>query len=1091
MGQEIVYCFKCLTRLTGGDFEKGKAFRSGLKVSCKACLPELLAGLPPDERERVQQASRPRDLVPSTSTRVPAIRQTTARRRLEEGAAVPKGRGLGLGLGLAAGGIALLVAGLVLLRPSTPPPVPAPSPAPPPPAATKPPPEDPRLRPAREAFEKAKKAAAADPDARLALWFDAVRACQATPLHADALEAEQAVLALCREAWRKEIDGLSVEARARLAAGEHAKAEEVYEKAKPLRAFPEWGRMLSDRAAEVRREADRLYETLKARALEAARAGRADQAKAVEDQVARLGYPGLSAELRRELDATRPPPKPREEAPPAPPSAELLAYREAWRQAAALAASRELDRALTEQARASQGLKEGPAKAEAERDREDLERLPALLSELRRATPRLATGLELSLEIFDDDGSRKRVQGKVLRAWPGRVELSGEPSVFVETADLTAASLAEALGLLRKPAAGELRALAFLAAAEGDGAAALRLFAGLDEKHRELAKHGASRGPRRPEAEREARRLFFEAEREYREPASRGAAVLKYRRLAAEFAGSAIVKGDADLVRRRAEEGREAFFPPSAMKTGGTFRPGKGDKPESYWTSAEDSDAEKAVENFVEFEFLATPDTAYKAWIFAGGCCGEVFSFTWQATDLSGPNPRKSSETIQAPPDGTQHLPVRHGVSSLKSKHADHLGPKSPKRWAWIALPLPRYPAAGLKRVRILTNQKGFSVAYALASSARGYPPSEADLKELLARSSAAEPVLDPALIGWWRLDEKGGTAAAESSGKAPAGELRDGASWAPGRTGGAARFAEARAHVNVADFSFSGTALSVALWVQHDAAGGNQRYVVLGEESFVLRAQGDDDLHFYLRTDGELRHLTHDRAVKVGAWMHVAGTWDGTTQKLYKDGVLVASGKPGGTLAPFRRLRISNGGEAMKGLVDDVRVYARALTEADVQALFATGAAGASAPLEEPRPWIPVFDGKTAAFLVLYSQDHWKVESGALVRIPASGDAAQSREEFGDGEFRFRFEASGGAEARFSVRQGGQGSFTVKVDEPGMDGKPRELVFVCRGEEVKATLDGRPVSLDATGRGLRGHLQFGYSGGSVRILSIDRRELP
>ena len=34
MGREIVYCWKCSTRLKGEDFETGDAYRVGDKVSC-------------------------------------------------------------------------------------------------------------------------------------------------------------------------------------------------------------------------------------------------------------------------------------------------------------------------------------------------------------------------------------------------------------------------------------------------------------------------------------------------------------------------------------------------------------------------------------------------------------------------------------------------------------------------------------------------------------------------------------------------------------------------------------------------------------------------------------------------------------------------------------------------------------------------------------------------------------------------------------------------------------------------------------------------------------------------------------------------
>ena len=46
MGQEIVYCHNCQTRLLGSDFEKGKAFKVGGKAYCGPCSKSLLDSMP-------------------------------------------------------------------------------------------------------------------------------------------------------------------------------------------------------------------------------------------------------------------------------------------------------------------------------------------------------------------------------------------------------------------------------------------------------------------------------------------------------------------------------------------------------------------------------------------------------------------------------------------------------------------------------------------------------------------------------------------------------------------------------------------------------------------------------------------------------------------------------------------------------------------------------------------------------------------------------------------------------------------------------------------------------------------------------------
>ena len=73
------------------------------------------------------------------------------------------------------------------------------------------------------------------------------------------------------------------------------------------------------------------------------------------------------------------------------------------------------------------------------------------------------------------------------------------------------------------------------------------------------------------------------------------------------------------------------------------------------------------------------------------------------------------------------------------------------------------------------------------------------------------------------------------------------------------------------------------------------------------------------------------------GDWNHVAVTYDGTTKRLYFNGVELGSG--GGPFAlnvaaANFRIGSTNGGEFFNGLIDDVRVYDNALTQSEVTAL-------------------------------------------------------------------------------------------------------------------------------------------------------------
>src|SRR5436190_1282299 len=148
MGQEILYCYKCQTRLLGSEFEKGKAFKVGGQASCPTCVKDLLASMPEAQAEfdrKVASTSRMR--VPASDAfpkvKPPIVRSAPSPAPAEEKSKVP------LIVAVIGGVILLLVLAAAMSggrrRSSTTSPDstgPVHSPAPPPP--TPPRPEDPK-----------------------------------------------------------------------------------------------------------------------------------------------------------------------------------------------------------------------------------------------------------------------------------------------------------------------------------------------------------------------------------------------------------------------------------------------------------------------------------------------------------------------------------------------------------------------------------------------------------------------------------------------------------------------------------------------------------------------------------------------------------------------------------------------------------------------------------------------------------------------------------------------------------------------------------------------------------------------------------
>ena len=154
----------------------------------------------------------------------------------------------------------------------------------------------------------------------------------------------------------------------------------------------------------------------------------------------------------------------------------------------------------------------------------------------------------------------------------------------------------------------------------------------------------------------------------------------------------------------------------------------------------------------------------------------------------------------------------------------------------------------------------------------------------------------------------------------------------------------------------------------------------------------------------------------------------------------------------------------------------------------------------EKPKPpepkgdgeWKPIFDGKSMDPIHLGGGGGWHIENGALIKEPGTDNAPQSRDDFGDGEYRFRFESHGCSSVRFTMRQG-SGSCTAGVnrDQLGSDVKTHEIIIICSGDQVTAKFDGAPLPVTGDPKaGRSGRIQFNAKDGPFKLLAIDQRKI-
>jgi hypothetical protein len=198
-------------------------------------------------------------------------------------------------------------------------------------------------------------------------------------------------------------------------------------------------------------------------------------------------------------------------------------------------------------------------------------------------------------------------------------------------------------------------------------------------------------------------------------------------------------------------------------------------------------------------------------------------------------------------------------------------------------------------------------------------------------------------LVAAYGFDEAAGIVqVTDASGRGNTGTISGATRTTAGKIGGALSFNGTNAWVTVKDAASLDltTGMTIEAWVKPSALAG-WRSVVLKEATgglaYALYSGNNAG-----RPAGYV-HISNDVAAPgtadmvANVWTHLAVTYDGTTLRLFVNGVRVRSqSAPGAAMTTGGALRIGGNsvwGEYFKGLIDEVRIYNRALTGSEIQA--------------------------------------------------------------------------------------------------------------------------------------------------------------
>ncbi len=223
----------------------------------------------------------------------------------------------------------------------------------------------------------------------------------------------------------------------------------------------------------------------------------------------------------------------------------------------------------------------------------------------------------------------------------------------------------------------------------------------------------------------------------------------------------------------------------------------------------------------------------------------------------------------------------------------------------------------------------------------------------VLATKSGTTGVLittNPALVGYWKMDDAAGVQARDLSGWGNDATLPSGSAWTPGIKGYALNFDGSTTYGSVSDQEGldATTGLTLSAWIKPQAQGAQDiisRATIGAVDGYSLYLNptnattnpGKIIFHLNEATSGNTYRVISDTSYPFSGntWIHVAATYDGTAMRMYVNGVEEESSLgPGSIAANLIDVGIgaqANGSRKFRGQMDDVRIYRRALSAAEI----------------------------------------------------------------------------------------------------------------------------------------------------------------
>ncbi len=202
-------------------------------------------------------------------------------------------------------------------------------------------------------------------------------------------------------------------------------------------------------------------------------------------------------------------------------------------------------------------------------------------------------------------------------------------------------------------------------------------------------------------------------------------------------------------------------------------------------------------------------------------------------------------------------------------------------------------------------------------------------------------------LVGFWSMEEGTGKVAHDFSGFGNHGTLVNGPGWVDGIKGKCLSFlASSSQYVSLGvNSSLTPLKFTISLWFYSTVLNGSFALVGLGynfatKKGLIFRTDSNSKVSLFM-DNGVAENLVQSSVFSVNAWNHVVATYDGTTTSIYLNNGTPTTSVMGlsfnlGTFGSYigRRGDSDSGADASLK-IDDVRIYNRALSTAEILAIY------------------------------------------------------------------------------------------------------------------------------------------------------------